>query len=257
MPQSKMKYNIDIFTLCYNEMDIIPFVIQYWKRIARHVYVYDNGSTDGSIEYLKKYNFIDIIPYKSDGLNDLKYIEIKNNVWKNSTADFVIICDMDECLYSEKLNDIFDYMKNNKQTISHTWFLETISEHKPEYQQNKLYHELDNVFIKPGNINDKCIIFDPKEIKSINYKPGAHTCNPEGNVSYYDKQEQNPIKVIHIKNLSLDYKLNRHIMYKNRLSSVNIKNGYGIHYKFPLQMQIKEFNDTLAEAKKYNEIIKK
>ena len=46
-----MKQKIDIYVLCWNEMQIAPFIVDYWKRVARHVYVYDNGSTDGVINY--------------------------------------------------------------------------------------------------------------------------------------------------------------------------------------------------------------
>ena len=28
-------------------MQITPFIVDYWKKVARHVYVYDNGSDDG------------------------------------------------------------------------------------------------------------------------------------------------------------------------------------------------------------------
>ena len=43
---------IAVFTICYNEMYIAPFVVDYWKKYADHVYVLDDSSNDGTFEYL-------------------------------------------------------------------------------------------------------------------------------------------------------------------------------------------------------------
>ena len=47
-----MKYRIHVYVVCWNEMDILPFCVDYWKRYAEKVVVYDNGSTDGSLEFM-------------------------------------------------------------------------------------------------------------------------------------------------------------------------------------------------------------
>ena len=121
---------------------------------------------------------------------------------------------MDECVYDETLLNKLHYMKYNNQTISHTMFCETISENMPEYQPNKLYHQYNEVKIITGDrlkVDDKCLIFNPHKISDINYNPGAHVCEPEGYVKYYNLQNEYPIKTIHIKNLSLQYTININI----------------------------------------------
>ena len=47
--QQTDKPTVWIYTLCYNEIRILPFVIDYWETYADRVIVYDNGSTDGSV----------------------------------------------------------------------------------------------------------------------------------------------------------------------------------------------------------------
>ena len=37
---------VELFTFCWDEMDVIPWVIPYWRKFASHVTVFDNGSTD-------------------------------------------------------------------------------------------------------------------------------------------------------------------------------------------------------------------
>ena len=86
--------SIDVYVLCKNEAEIAPFMIDYWKALAEdvNVYVYDAFSTDGTRDILSKHKWIHIIDnYENDGLDDNNHIIIKNNCWKNSNADFVMV----------------------------------------------------------------------------------------------------------------------------------------------------------------------
>ena len=114
-----MKYKIHAYVVCWNEMDNIPFVVDYWKRFAERVIVYDNGSDDGSVEYLSQYPWIEVRQFKTNGFDDTANMNIKNSCWKESIgiADFVVVSDLDECLYSPVLESELDYMKVNDITI--------------------------------------------------------------------------------------------------------------------------------------------
>lgn len=114
-----MKYKIHAYVVCWNEMDNIPFVVDYWKRFAERVIVYDNGSDDGSVEYLSQYPWIEVRQFKTNGFDDTANMNIKNSCWKESIgiADFVVVSDLDECLYSPVLESELDYMKANDITI--------------------------------------------------------------------------------------------------------------------------------------------
>ena len=114
-----MKYKIHAYVVCWNEMDNIPFVVDYWKRFAERVIVYDNGSDDGSVEYLSQYPWIEVRQFKTNGFDDTANMNIKNSCWKESIgiADFVVVSDLDECLYSPILESELDYMKANDITI--------------------------------------------------------------------------------------------------------------------------------------------
>ena len=114
-----MKYKIHAYVVCWNEMNNIPFVVDYWKRFAERVIVYDNGSDDGSVEYLSQYPWIEVRQFKTNGFDDTANMNIKNSCWKESIgiADFVVVSDLDECLYSPVLETELDYMKANDITI--------------------------------------------------------------------------------------------------------------------------------------------
>lgn len=249
---------IDIYTLCWNEEQIIPYVIEYWKYInPRKVYVYDNGSTDNSKKLLSEYDKVEIIGYESDNtIRDDIYLDIKNNCWKGSDADFVIVCDMDECVYSDHLHEILQYMKDNNQTISHTTFITTISKVIQDPIPGKLYHTYPFTYcISPGHLNDKSLIFNPQKIQEIDYTVGAHTCQPAGAVNWYDRQYINPIQTIHIKDLSLKYKLDRNYQYRKRLSEYNKTNFLGVHYLYSNKKDIEDFLYALSVAKKYETVL--
>ena len=66
---------IEAFTFCWNEMTVLPFAVDYWRRYADHVTVFDNGSTDGSIEFMQQHSDLitiehwDIIPCGGGDIN--------------------------------------------------------------------------------------------------------------------------------------------------------------------------------------------
>jgi hypothetical protein len=241
---------IDLYTLCWNEEKIIPFVIEYWENIKNqvdefHAYVFDNGSTDSSIKLFSKHDWITVLNFESGGFNDAANREIKNNVWKRSIgkADFVIVCDLDECLYTKDFKKLFEDMKKNNETICTPTWLEMYSEKFPKDNGQLLHKQITNC---KNYSNSKTILFNPNKIKEINYCVGAHYCSPIGEIKFRNK---NDIFIMHYKNLSVDYKLDRYKKCAERLSSLNKKMGWGFHYNF------KETEIRKSFEKEYNECV--
>lgn len=243
---------IHLYTLCWNEMDILPFVIDYWKKLPiEKAVVYDNGSTDGSIEYLKQFDWIEIRHFETEGMNDAVQRDIKNSCWKESIGkcDFVVVCDMDEILYSKNIEKELQDMKDNGYSICTPKWYDFISEERPTYTKGKLLHEIRERAYKG---NSKAILFNPNEIKEINYSVGAHTCNPRGNVKYYDGK----LYVLHInKHFSLKYLLGKYKELNNRQSATNRKNRWCIHYAFSEEKLRKYYEDDLKKSINFNELV--
>ena len=54
-------------TVTYNNEDKIPYVMPYYERMGiDKLVVYDNGSTDKTVELLSKYPFVEIRSYHTD-----------------------------------------------------------------------------------------------------------------------------------------------------------------------------------------------
>lgn len=247
---------VDVYVLCYNEERLIPFMLDYWATFATNVYVLDNESTDNSIKLLKNENRfnVEIITYKTNNeLNDLKYLELKNNIWKNSIGkcDFVMVCDMDEALFSPNIIEELTYMKHNNMTILFPKIYNMFSNNFPIYEPNKFLHEIVCNGIEYQSFG-KRVLFDPNKITEINYQPGAHQCSPVGIINYYDR---NKIFLLHYKFLSIQYVLDRYRMYHERMSDINKQYKWGFQYGEESHKTINYFNSEMEKIINVNEII--
>jgi glycosyltransferase involved in cell wall biosynthesis len=252
-----MKYKIHVYVVCWNEIDIALFVVDYWKQYAEKVVVYDNGSTDRTIEYLSQYPWIEIRHFESQGLDDTVNMNIKNTCWKEikGIADFVVVSDFDECLYSPILEEELDYMKENNMTICGPEQYALCGDNYPQYKEGKFVHEIiRNGYIQKSNhsfnVSGKIMLFDPNAIVEMNYGPGCHTCKPEGIVKLYDRKR---IFCIHTnKGFGYEYKNKRYKEMSNRLSDNNKRHGYGTFY-FNSEQRIKD--EYLREKNKSYDIL--
>ena len=91
--------SVHIFLLCYNEEFLLPKTIHHYKTYLPncHITIYDNESTDNSVNIAKQLG-CSIVSWKTtDEIDDEKYVEIKNTCW-NGLHDgaWVIVGDMDE-----------------------------------------------------------------------------------------------------------------------------------------------------------------
>ena len=225
---------IEVFTLCWNEMAILPFAVDYWRRFASHVTVYDNGSTDGSVEYLKNQGeFISVRHFDtSDRKDNTAHMILKNKIWKEARgrADFVCVCDLDEFLIFNH-DAAYRFIASGATICEPVWY-ELVSDEMPEHISGKLLHQLRPMAAMPRisprmPTISKAVLFDPNKISEINYGPGSHRCDPTGEVRWYSGD----IYVLHVNNaLSLEYRLNRYHQQRDRLSADDRLKGYGKHY---------------------------
>jgi glycosyltransferase involved in cell wall biosynthesis len=231
---------VHVYALCWNEEKILPYFLRHYGRIASKIVIYDNESTDRSVEIIRSYPNTEVISYHTGGkLNDFKYLEIKNNVWKRSRggADWVIVVDMDEFLYHPDLAGCLKSYRQKGITISVPVGYEMISDAFPKtggmiYDEAKLGVQY--------NTFDKMVLFDPNAIFEINYAPGCHKAAPKGILNFDSNRE---LKLLHFNLMGLDHLLERYASRKARLSEHQIKHGIGVHYLLPKDQIINWFNE--------------
>lgn len=226
--------NITIYVITFNEEYVLPFFIKWYRDRFPNckICVYDNYSTDNTVKIALEHN-CEVIPYDTNNqLSDSKYLEIKNNCWKNAETDWVLVCDADELL------DITQDDLNTDCTLF-----------KAKGYNMCNVKELDNILdIKHGieaKQYDKVLCFNREQIKEINYTPGCHSCNPVGNIKFSNKTPN----LLHMKFLNEDYMVERYKMFKNRMSVENIKQGWGIQYVAEEQNIRTDYKNHLKASK--------
>ena len=203
----KNKININIFLLCYNEKVLLPHTVKHYKTLFPNcnITIYDNESTDNSVEIAKLLG-CNVISWKSklgNFIDDFKYIEIKNNCWKNIKDGWIIVGDMDEWLSITEEQLINEEL--NGTTILDTIGIDMIGE------SNTLdLHDINLHKINKGVINryeHKKLCFLRNKINDINYLYGCHKCFPKGTINFSSRKYINK----HMSILGLPYIINKSI----------------------------------------------
>lgn len=156
---------INLFTVTQNNESIISDFIDFYKQRVPNIniFIWDKDSSDRTIEIAKEKectvkNFSIFYP----SLNDWK-----NNCWKNTPCDCVVIVEINEFV------DITPLLFQNSTIIK-----------TKGYDTDNL-KELKEDPLKRNTDYDKVCIFDPQSIKEMNYD--GNNCNPLGFVRIGEK----------------------------------------------------------------------
>jgi glycosyltransferase involved in cell wall biosynthesis len=241
-----------IYTLCYNEEKIITFFLQHYA-FADKIIVYDNESTDNSVKLFKESSLnCDIRTYKSNNtINDMLYLEIKNNAWKearNNNVDYVIVVDMDEFLIAENNSNISDFLQKYPATIYEVDGFEMISTCENPVYKNDTPLTCQCLYGTFSEYYCKSVIFSPSQVQEINYFPGCHYCEPILNV---ENTTIHKLRLLHFKYaFGPQFVIDRYRLYEERLSEENKNNDFGHHYSWSSSKILKEYNSLLKNSSK-------
>lgn len=88
--------NILACGVVYNEIDILPHLLDYYESQDINVFIFDNFSDDGTWEYLLDHK-VDCARLRSDGKFSLvQFIKHMQTIWHLYTPDWCIYLDADE-----------------------------------------------------------------------------------------------------------------------------------------------------------------
>jgi len=233
---------IRVFLLCYNESALLPHTIKHYKKYlpSCKITIYDNKSTDNSVEIAKNLGCSVISWNSSNILNEHIQTKIKNNCWKIFNNGWIIIADMDEflCITEEQLF----YEKKRGTTILKTKGVEMIGESKTidltDINLQKINKYVEN------KRESKNLCFFRQKIKEMNYDKGAHNCDPKGfikysTITYYIK---------HMSYLGLKFITNKMIKRYERTEKMRSQ-GLATHYTNDIKKITKSYYSKLAESK--------
>lgn len=222
---------LQVYTLTWNEIEIIEWFLAHYGTIADRIIVYDGGSTDGTREAVAACPKAELIDLESEGkLRDDLHIEVKNNAWRGRGADWVICVDCDEFLFSPAapLAEALGRLEAAQIAVPRTTGVSMFSETFPAYcQGQQLYGHITHG-VRDDHYS-KCVLFSPRRVDRMGYHYGAHTCQPSLHGAGVEPSAPDPpLYLLHFKHIGgWDRVLRRHQTAASRLSEVNRRLGLG------------------------------
>lgn len=235
---------VETYIVTWNREDVIHLTVNYYKQLGK-VIVYDNFSDDKTREICESLGAEVRLFGRAGVLDDQAYIDVKNNCWKGSQADWVIIVDDDEILWHPNLLNILiesticsipvcAFKPNGYSIYSDSMPINSWLEITTGFEDEKY---------------SKICCFNPQKIQSINYVYGCHECNPVTNgISVIANRG---INLLHYHGVGgAERMIKRHQLYEPRRqkSQVNMRWGLGKEYGYSAESKRKWFQEQLEKS---------
>jgi glycosyltransferase involved in cell wall biosynthesis len=229
---------ITVYTLTYNEEFMLPHFIRHYRSMfpGCRIIIYDNESTDET-RNIAFANGCEIRINSTGGkLNDVRYLEIKNNCWKDAETDWVFVGDCDEHLNIDD-NELKRQDRQGASFIrANGWNMVNM---KDDMNFDGIVHGV------RAKSYDKIYLFNRAMIRETNYSPGCHGANLVGKIH----ESSHTYELFHYKYVNPEFMVKRHAEFASRLSDVNIERGYGFHYRYSAEEIRGEFEEARKNAK--------
>jgi FkbM family methyltransferase len=239
--------SVHLYTLCWNDGRMLPYFFKHYGPLVDRFFVFDNGSTDGSLQMLAGDDRVQVSHFRTefDSFADTE-LRLSEEMWKNSNglADWVLVVDIDEHLYHEDLRSYLGLCRQRGITAIKTVGYEMISEIFPDASA-RLCDVVANG-VRCPEYHDKMCLFDPSAITRTNFGYGRHSASPEGRVKWPAVHE---VLLLHYKKLGVEYEITRSAELKAGLRSRDIERNMGSQYLLSPEEITVRFRRAAGRAK--------
>ncbi len=237
---------VHLYAQCWNDEFTLPFFFRHYDQLVDQYVIYDDGSTDKTLEILSSHPRVRIRQFVRSDADSFVLSEqsLSNECWKESrgTADWVIVTDIDEHLYHRDLSNYLRSMSRTGVTCIPALGFQMISEEAPAPGVT-----LSDTYTRgaPWAKMMKASIFNPAAIEEIFFTTGRHQANPIGNVRVPDEDE---LLLLHYKYLGFARTHLRHLELARGLGSKDILNRYGHKYSWTEEEFRQDWENVLLTA---------
>ena len=222
---------------------MLPFFFQHYDGFVDHYFVFDNGSTDGSLSLLKNHGRVEISHFETPGDSFVEEERrLSNAMWRNSNADWVIVTDIDEHIYHPDLRGYLKKCTEDGITVIESGGFEMVAESFPAGKEPLVEQ------VTTGTrsfAHNRLCIFNPKAIKETNFNAGRHHAEPTGRVKWPEIGE---VLLLHYKQLGSDYLVARSAELRTGLRPGDLANKWGVQYTWSAEEIITFWRRIMALA---------
>lgn len=223
---------IHLYSCLWNEIRLLPFFFRHYDPFVEKYVFFDDGSTDGTLEYLAERPHVEVQPIvrTGDSIIDIGR-KIKSECWKESRgkADLVIVCDVDEFLWHEDLRGAFCRGRKYGMTAHKPTGWNMVAETFPE-TDGQIYEVVTRGM--RDSQYDKLVCFKPDTFQEMIYSPGCHNVKPIGQMLAWPDLG---FKLLHFKALGPDYLRERYAELNQKLMGDDRRRRLGWQYAYPEQ----------------------
>ena len=207
--------------------------------------VYDNESTDGTRELARRLGCSVHTMVTNASLSDSAYLQVKNEAWKKSSADWVLMVDADEWI-DVWPQDLAAYETANVTAVKTkgiylVWPTDTLDLSEEAHGVWDVKEWDASHGLPPVHLYDKPSLYYKSAMKEIGMAPGGHEASPQGRVKWLSETRTPAPRLYHAKYYDAGSMMARYEKYRLRMSDENKKNGWGVYTTTPSELITKQF----------------
>ncbi|HUD65099.1 MAG TPA: glycosyltransferase family 2 protein [Candidatus Sulfotelmatobacter sp.] len=215
----------ELYCLCWNDARMLPFFFRHYDSLVDKYFIFDNGSTDGSLSLLERHGKVEISHFDVAGDSFVEEERrLGDTMWRRSNADWVIVTDIDEHIYHPHFNEYLQRCTDQGITAIQSVGYEMVSDSFPTGPQPLL--EQVTIGTRSSG-HDRLCVFNPKALTETNFTAGRHEAKPAGRVLWPDSFE---VLLLHYKQLGVDYAIARSAELRQGLRPKDLAQSWGVHY---------------------------
>ena len=221
---------VHLYTLCWDEADMLGFFFRHYDSWVDRYVVYDDGSSDGSLDILRAHPKVEIRNFPRADRDSFvrSHTMLQNEIWKESRgqADWVVITAIDEHLWIPRtsMRSYLAEQQHRGVTFIPALGFDMISSAMP-VDEGLLIDRVDCG--RPSLSFSKLSVFNPNQITQANFGMGRHSSQPQGTLRLPARDE---LLLWHFKRLGFDRTMNREKAQGARLGRADIASKWGVHY---------------------------